>query len=348
MLRLEKLRAKLAEGAAVYITSFANIFYYSGFTSEDASLLVTADRAVLITDSRYLIEARLEAPDFEIYDIRGTLSGLFDKISCDSVLYEEESISAAGLERLKKAAPGRGFFAAQKKINEPREVKDEEEIRRIYAAEELGDEAFWYILGKISEGVSEKEVAFELEFFMKKHGARALSFETIAASGKRSAMPHGTASDRRLRRGDLFTLDFGCVLDGYCSDMTRTVGIGELSDRTREIYSVTLKAQEAALARIKDGVSLSEVDKTARTIISDAGFGENFSHSLGHSVGIEIHENPCFSPKSEGEAKSGNVITVEPGIYIEDFGGVRIEDLVVVTPTGCEILSKSPKELIIL
>ena len=348
MQRIDKLRKILGAGEAAYISSFANIFYYSGFQSADASLLVTADRAVLITDSRYLVQAKIQSPDFEIYNIKDTLAGIFSQVSCERVLYEEEVISAGAFERLKKAAPGREFSPAQKKISEPRAVKEETEIRRIRAAEELGDAAFSHVLGKIGEGVTERELAFELEFFMRKNGASGLSFETIAASGERSAMPHGVATDRQLRRGDLLTLDFGCVLDGYCSDMTRTVGIGELSDRAREIYEVTLRAQRTAIAAVKSGAGLSAVDAAARGVIADAGFGEYFSHALGHSVGIEIHENPCFSPRSTGNAECGNVITVEPGIYIEGFGGVRIEDLVAVTDEGCEILSKSPKELIIL
>lgn len=348
MQRIEKLRKILGMGEAAYISSFANVFYYSGFQSADASFLVTADRAVLITDSRYFVQAKIQSPDFEIYNIKDTLAGVFSQVSCERVLYEEEAISAGAFERLKKAAPGREFLPAQKKISEPRAVKEETEIRRIRAAEEFGDAAFSHVLGIIGEGVTEREIAFELEFFMRKNGASGLSFETIAASGERSAMPHGVATDRRLRRGDLLTLDFGCVLDGYCSDMTRTVGIGELSERARELYEVTLRAQKTAIAAVKSGAELSAVDAAARNVIADAGFGEYFSHALGHSVGIEIHENPCFSPRSTGNAERGNVITVEPGIYIEGFGGVRIEDLVAVTDEGCEILSKSPKELIIL
>ena len=341
MQRIDKLRKILGAGEAAYISSFANIFYYSGFQSADASFLVTADRAVLITDSRYLVQAKIQSPDFEIYNIKDTLAGIFSQVSCERVLYEEEAISAGAFERLKKAAPGREFLPAQKKISEPSADKEETEIRRI-------DAAFSHVLGKIGEGVTERELAFELEFFMRKNGASGLSFETIAASGERSAMPHGVATDRQLRRGDLLTLDFGCVLDGYCSDMTRTVGIGELSERARELYEVTLRAQKTAIAAVKSGTELSAVDAAARDVIADAGFGEYFSHALGHSVGIEIHENPCFSPRSTGNAERGNVITVEPGIYIEGFGGVRIEDLVAVTDEGCEILSKSSKELIIL
>jgi Xaa-Pro aminopeptidase len=188
----------------------------------------------------------------------------------------------------------------------------------------------------------------ELEFFMKRRGATALSFETIAASGKRSAMPHGAASDKVIEKGDFLTLDFGCVFEGYCSDMTRTVAVGSVNDTQREIYDVVLKAQLAAIEAVRPGVKCCDVDAVARKIITDAGYGENFGHGLGHSVGIEIHEMPSFSSKCEEHTKVGHVITVEPGIYIEDFGGVRIEDLIVVTEDGSRNLTTSPKELIIV
>ena len=206
--------------------------------------------------------------------------------------------------------------------------------------------AFEYILGRIKEGVTEREIALDLEFFMKKQGATALSFDTISASGIRSAMPHGIATDKKIENGDFLTLDFGCVFEGYCSDMTRTVVVGKANDKQKEIYNTVLKAQTTAIDAIKAGMKCSEVDGVARKIITAAGYGENFGHSLGHSVGIEIHENPSFSPKSNAVVQNGNVITVEPGIYIDGFGGVRIEDLIVVQNGKAVNLTSSPKELI--
>lgn len=181
---------------------------------------------------------------------------------------------------------------------------------------------------------------------MKKQGATALSFDTISASGIRSAMPHGIATDKKIENGDFLTLDFGCVFEGYCSDMTRTVVVGKANDKQKEIYNTVLKAQTTAIDAIKAGMKCSEVDGVARKIITDAGYGENFGHSLGHSVGIEIHENPSFSPKSNAVVQNGNVITVEPGIYIDGFGGVRIEDLIVVQNGKAVNLTSSPKDLI--
>lgn len=348
MRRTDKLRELLRDDEAVYITGYPNIFYYSGFRSPDAKLLISKGQAILITDSRYTIQAKQQAPEFEIYDIKDGLAGAFAKIDAQIIGYEEEQITAKALETAKNAAQNHSFVPMQDKISGVRSIKEDSEIKRIRAAEELGDAAFSHILDFIHEGAKEKDIAFEMEFFMRKNGASALSFETIAASGVRSAMPHGVASDKRLERGDLFTLDFGCVLDGYCSDMTRTVAIGEPGAKKREIYEVVKKAQQTALGAICTGSKLCDIDAAARNVIADAGYGQYFGHALGHSVGIEIHENPCFSPRAEGTVQNGHVITVEPGIYIEGLGGVRIEDLVAVHGDKCEILSHSPKELIIL
>lgn len=347
MKRIDILRNSLG-GAAAYITAYPDIRYYSGFTSCDARLLISKERAVLITDSRYLVQAKIESPDFEIYDIRNGLDGAFTLFNEKSIWYQQDNITASSLERAKAAAENREFLPMGQKISEPREVKDKAEIDKIRAAEKLGDDAFSYILERITVGRSERDIALELEFYMRKNGASALSFETIVASGVRSAMPHGTASDKLIEKGDLVTLDFGCVLDGYCSDMTRTIGVGYLTDRAKEIYSVVKNAQAAALDACEVGAELSLVDKVARDIIAAAGYGENFGHSLGHGVGLEIHENPSFSPKSTGMVRNGNVLSVEPGIYIEGFGGVRIEDLVAFYDGKCEILSKSSKELTVI
>lgn len=348
MKRIDKLREILDGRTVAYITAKADIRYYSGFTSADAVLLISKDKAIIVTDSRYTVQAGLEAPSFELYDIKNGLDGAFDSFDADSFWYQEEDITAAMLKRAEKAAKGRELVPMQRKIVCLREIKEKAEIDKIRAAEELGDRAFSYILERVEANRSEKELALELEFFMRKAGASALSFETIIASGCRSAMPHGIASDKLIEKGDLVTLDFGCVLDGYCSDMTRTIGVGFLSDRAKEIYSIVKEAQETALAECRVGAELSAVDAAARKVISVAGYGENFGHALGHSVGLEIHENPCFSPRSRGRIENGNVISVEPGIYIDNFGGVRIEDLVAFYDGKCEILSKSTKELIVI
>lgn len=345
-MRCSKLTDKISENEAIYISTYANIFYYSGFTSEDAKLVITKNRRILFTDSRYTIQAHLESPDFEILDYQNDFIKTINELNFDVLCFEEDNVSVSHFSYLQKLDVKLKPFS--KEIKKPREVKDKDEIEKLKNAESLGNSAFSYIINRIKPGITEKEVALDLEFFMKKQGASALSFETICASGVRSAMPHGVASDKVIEKGDFLTLDFGCVLDGYCSDMTRTVVIGAPSQRQKEIYDIVLKAQKTAIEYLKEGRKCSDCDKVARDIIKNAGFGDNFGHSTGHSVGIEIHESPNLSPKSEDILVCGNIVTVEPGIYIEGFGGVRIEDLVQITSENVVNLTKSEKDLLII
>ncbi|MBE7044198.1 MAG: aminopeptidase P family protein [Ruminococcaceae bacterium] len=349
MNRVEQLRKKLAKGQGVYISSYANIFYYSGFTSEDAVLIITPQRQLLVTDSRYLVQAKEQAPEFEIRDIAKGLSAILSDIEGLQELYfEEDYLTVSREKRLQDAGKNLQLTQGQKLISALREKKDEKEIEKIRAAEALGDAAFSHILNFIRVGQTEREVALELEFFMRKQGAQALSFETIVASGVRSCMPHGVATNKVIEAGDFVTLDFGCILDGYCSDMTRTFVMGHASEKQRQIYDVVLAAQKAALDKIAIGVACRDIDRAARDVIASAGFGKNFGHGLGHSVGIEIHESPSFSPKSDAIVEEGHVITVEPGIYLEGFGGVRIEDVVAISAKNVANLTKSQKDFIIL
>ncbi len=345
--RVDRLLENLHDNEAVFISSYPNIFYYSGFTSEDAYLFISHNKKYIITDSRYLIQAKEQAKDFEVIDIKNGFEKIFSGANEKYIGFEDCYMNVREYKKLRtKLAEYQDFVEMQKIINEPRMIKSSDEIKKIAEAEKIGDEAFSYILDRIKEGRSEREIALEIEFFMKKHGATALSFDTIAASGKRSAMPHGIATDKIIENGDFLTLDFGCIFEGYCSDMTRTVVVGKANDKQREIYDTVLKAQTAAINKIQTGIKCSEIDKVARDIITDAGYGENFGHSLGHSVGIEIHENPSFAPSCHEILKNGHVVTVEPGIYIEDFGGVRIEDLIAVENGSARNLTFSPKDLI--
>ncbi len=345
--RIEKLCEKLHDNEAVFISSYPNIFYYSGFTSEDAYLLISHDAKYIITDSRYTIQAREQAKGFEVLDIKDGFQRAFSKLPEKYIGYEESTMSVREFKSLRnKLAEYQDFVEMQKTINEQRRIKSDEEIKKIAEAEKIGDKAFSYILDKIKVGKTEREIALELEFFMKKQGATALSFDTIAASGVRSAMPHGVATDKKIENGDFLTLDFGCVFEGYCSDMTRTVVVGKANEKQKEIYDVVLSAQKAAIDKVTSGIPCNEIDAVARDIITDAGYGDNFGHGLGHSVGIEIHESPNFSPRCNDIICDGNVITVEPGIYIDGFGGVRIEDLIAVKDGKAVNLTSSPKELI--
>lgn len=345
--RVDRLCERLHDNEAVFITGRPNIFYYSGFTSEDAYLLISHDTCLIITDSRYTIQAHEQAKGFEVLDIKDGFEKVFSRTNAKYIGYEENIMSVREYKHIRsRLRQNQDFIEMQNLIVEPRKIKDEKEIKKIAEAESIGDEAFSHILNEIKPGKTEKEIALELEFFMKRQGAEALSFDTIAASGKRSAMPHGVATDKKIEEGDFLTLDFGCVFEGYCSDMTRTIVIGKASERQKEIYNTVLNAQTSAIDVIHEGIPCSEVDNIARSIINEAGYGDKFGHGLGHSVGIEIHESPSFAPKCNEKVRNGNVITVEPGIYIDGFGGVRIEDLIAVHDGTVTNLTHSPKELI--
>ena len=345
---LQRIDALFSTGldGAVLISGFANIFYYSGFTSEDAFLMLTPEKNYIITDSRYFIQAKFECPDFDLIDIKKGWESVFSLIKSEKIYFEEDKLNFGMYKNLSGKASGKEFIPAQTKINLPRQKKSKYEIEIIKEAEKIGDMAFEHILQILRVGVSEREIAFELEMFMRKSGASGLSFDTIVASGVRSAMPHGVASDRIIENGDFVTLDFGCRYKGYCSDMTRTVVVGKPDTKQKEIYDIVFRAQTAAIASIKNGIVCSDIDKVARDVITEAGYGDNFGHALGHSVGIEVYETPVFSPKSTDILQNGNVLSVEPGIYIDGWGGVRIEDLIAVSDGAVINLTASPKELI--
>lgn len=344
--RIDKLIDCVGSDKAILISGRPNIFYYSGFTSADAWLIISANRRIIITDSRYYVQARREAPCFDIVNAEDGWKKILDAVPEREICIEEDNLTYGFFDKLRAKAPDKQFINAQSKINAQRRVKDKAELELIAHAEEIGSKAFLHMLDFMHVGQTEREIALELEIYMKKQGASGLSFETIAASGVRSSMPHGVASDKEVERGDFLTLDFGCVYNGYCSDMTRTVVFGTPNSRQREIYDVVLNAQNAAINGIYAGISCRAADKIARDMIKEAGFGNHFGHALGHSVGIEIHEKPCFSPKSRDDLENGNVLSVEPGIYIDGWGGVRIEDLIGVIDGNIVNFSSAPKDLI--
>jgi len=233
-------------------------------------------------------------------------------------------------------------------LNALRAIKTPEQIKKIKSAQALTEYGFQYILKRIASGRTEREIAFDLEFAIRNEGADAVAFDFIAVSGENSSLPHGIPGNRRLQKGDFLTLDFGAMLDGWHSDMTRTVAVGEVSEEQRQVYDTVLKAQQTCLDTLRPGITGEEGDKAARHIINAAGYGEYFGHGTGHGVGMQIHEEPRLSPACKELLQSGNVVTVEPGIYLPGKFGVRIEDMVVVTETGIENLTSAPKELIIL
>lgn len=342
--RVSRLRL---DSCAFLIKGHSNVFYYSGFTSEDAYLLISENERFIITDSRYFEQARLEVPDFTLIDIRKGWGEILKLAGRENIKFTDNAFSVREYNAI-KSVTDKTFITAQTEIDFPRRIKDKDEIRAIAEAEAIGDGAFSYILPRLRAGMTEIEIASELECFMRREGAAGTSFDTICASGVRSCMPHGVAADKVIEKGDFLTMDFGCVYHGYCSDMTRTVIFGKPTAKQREVYDTVLRAQTEALEGIKIGMSCAEVDKLARDVIAEAGYGDKFTHSLGHSVGIDIHENPVFSPRSEDILETGHVLSVEPGIYLDGEFGVRIEDLVAVTDTGIVNLTHSPKELIII
>lgn len=336
-----------ASSCASLITSPENIYYFSGFTGGEGALFIDQNRRLLFTDSRYTVQAYEQAPDFEIIDLaEKSLSAFLKGENLQTIGFEDDFVTFQTYLGLEKIADKSVWLPISDKILEIRMIKDETELAAIASAAKLADNAFSYILTQIAPGKTEREIALLLEFHMKQNGAEGLSFETIAASGVRSAMPHGTATDKVIEKNDFFTLDFGCKFQGYCSDMTRTVVVGKASDKQKQIYETVLSAQKAALSELTAGAMANVVDSVARNLIKDAGFGKYFGHGLGHSVGLKVHEKPSLSPKCSDILLPGELMTVEPGIYIENFGGVRIEDLVVIKEDGYENLVASPKELI--
>ncbi|AQS56581.1 MAG: Xaa-Pro peptidase family protein [Novibacillus thermophilus] len=354
MKRLERLRHFMHKENidALLVSDAVNRRYVTGFTGTSGFALVTRDRALLITDFRYVTQAREQAPHFHIVQHKGTIwqtvAEQCARLEIRSLAYEEHHLTVAQFRELEQELKGTALKPSDQVVERLRQIKDERELAILQKAAEIADRTYEHILSFIREGVTERDVMFELEFVMRKLGAQSSSFDIIVASGKRSALPHGVASGKKLEQGDFVTLDFGAVYEGYCSDMTRTVVVGEPSAKQRNIYDIVLKAQERVLQGLRPGMTGREADALARHYIAERGYGDNFGHSTGHGIGLDVHEGPLLSHKSETVLQPGMVVTVEPGIYIPDLGGVRIEDDVVITGSGCKRLTRSEKELVIV
>jgi Xaa-Pro aminopeptidase len=351
--RQAALEAARGAGAdSLVVTHLPDVRWLSGFTGSSGAVALVLDGAALFTDARYTTQAKTEAAGLKVVIGKGSpgtqaaawlAEGRAKKAGFDAV-----NTTVAGLEAMRKALPAgqrRGFFvASQGLVARLREVKDAEEIRRLRRAAALGCRLFESVLMNLSTGVSENEIALAMEFEARKAGAEAMSFETIVASGKRSALPHGRASSAKLPRRGFVTLDFGVVLSGYCSDMTRTVHMGKATAREWDVYHSVLEAQQAGVAAVGPGVRCGDVDEAARSVLRKAKLERWFTHSTGHGVGLEIHEGPRIAAKQEQVLEPGMVVTIEPGVYLPDEFGVRIEDMVLVTERGHEVLTKaSPK-----
>ncbi len=355
---------------ALLITDPYNLRYYTGFRGGEGMALITYKYSqVLITDSRYTEAAEKECykgVTFRQFDATVSIYDILMEYIIDdrvSVIgFENESISYSLFNKLsgnicednrydsRKKEAGYDLSVSLKPLKDtllvPRQIKTQEEIELLREAEHIGDMAFEDILGIIKPGMTELEVAAELEYSMKKHGAEGFSFDTIAASGVNSSMPHAIPSEKKLAMGEFITMDFGCIYKGYCSDMTRTVCLGKADDEMKQVYNIVLSAQLKVLDELRPGMKCCEVDAIARDYIRNQGFGKYFGHGLGHGVGLYIHESPAFNTRDTSIVKPNMIETDEPGIYLPGRFGVRIEDMILITENGCEALAHSPKELI--
>jgi len=330
----------------------ANLRYLSGFSGSFGVLIISKDRQIFFTDSRYIERVRHDLKAFEVQELSRRerasqrAAKLLKALKLKKVGINSLTMSVAAYNELKSKLKGKAIqlVSLEGPIEKLRRVKDGQEIQNIEKAVELTDRAYAYILNHSKVGMTEREVAWELEKFIRESDSDGLAFPIIVASGPNSALPHHSLSDRKLEMGDFLLFDFAARSNGYCADMTRTVVIGTASEEQRKIYRIVLEAQERAIEKIRAGIKGKDADKAARDVIEQAGYGENFGHGTGHGVGLDIHEGPRLSSLlGQEKLKPGMVVTVEPGIYLPGWGGVRIEDLVVVEEDGCRLLTRSPK-----
>jgi len=332
-------------------TVMPNVRYLTGYSGSTGALFVTRHSAAFISDFRYADQARKQVKGARVIisdkDPIGTLAQLPEaKPKNLRVAIEANRLTVEQKKRIEKVLPDAILIDRTGMIEKLCLRKDRTEIACIKKAAAISDAAFERILNMVRPGLTEKEIAAELEYQMKVLGAERESFETIVASGYRAAMPHGVASDKKLKKGEFVTFDFGALADGYCSDITRTIVLGKATSRQKKIYGIVARAQMAAVKKVRAGLTGRDVDSVARDIIKRAGYGKNFGHGTGHGLGVEVHAGPRVSPLGVQVLETNMVVTVEPGIYISGWGGVRIEDDVVVRPHGCEVLTKAPKNLL--
>ena len=337
---------------AIIITDPYNLRYFTGFRGGEGFSVIAGENKYLIVDSRYTEAAGRES-DFEVieYNNAKPLAEVFKSIVAENNIrkigFEDENLTVAAFSLLKsQMGEDLEYIPLGESLNAKRRIKKPYELEMLKAAEHIGDMAFDAVIGFIKPGLTELEVAAFLEYKMKQFGANGLSFDTICASGIHSSMPHAIPDDKKLETGDFVTMDFGCIYKGYCSDMTRTVVLGKADEKQKEVYNLVRAAQQVGLDTIKAGMRCCDVDKAARDVIEKAGYGKYFGHGLGHSVGLYIHEKPALNTRDVTVLEAGMIETIEPGVYIPGFGGVRIEDMVAVTEDGCVNFAHSPKELL--
>lgn len=354
MVRVEKLRAAMrAEHIDGFlVTSPFNLRYLTNFTGTTGLAVITLEKAFFVTDFRYTEQAAAQAQGYEIVKNAGPIfdevAALCEKEEINALAFEEAFVSFSEYTQLEDLIEESALVPISGMIEELREVKDEAELSLIQKACEIADRGIENTWKTIRPGMTEIEVANQLDFFMRSLGATGVSFDTIVASGVRSAMPHGVASEKVIKKGELITIDFGCYYQGYVSDVTRTFSIGDPGQQLKDVYQIVLEANLKVIEAAKPGVSGIELDAVARDHIASYGYGEAFGHSTGHGIGLEIHEAPNVSFRAPKQFVAGNVITDEPGIYLPGIGGVRIEDDLLITQTGNKVLTKATKEFLIL
>lgn len=349
--RLKQIREKLNEFGldGLLITNSKNRRYMTGFTGTAGIVVISLTKAVFITDFRYVEQAKNQVKNYEIVQHKGPIheevASLVKELGIKKMGFEQDEMTY-GTYKLYDNIVSAQLVPTSGMIESLRLIKCEDEIQILKEAAAIADQAFEHILKVIKPGVTELVVSNELEFYMRKLGATSSSFDTIVASGERSALPHGVASNKVINTGELVTLDFGAYYKGYCSDITRTVAVGEISDDLKNIYDIVLQAQLRGMNGVKAGMTGKQADALTRDYIAEKGYGDYFGHSTGHGIGLDIHEGPALSMKSDTVLVPGMVVTVEPGIYLQGVGGVRIEDDIVITKDGNAALTQSPKQLI--
>ncbi len=340
---------------AMLLSCEANRFYASGFHSSgtDGMALVTRNKNYYFTDARYTEAAGRAVRDAELREVGGGISyaarlkEAIQEQSIQKMGYEDAYMTVREYETYRKALPCELVPAADLLL-ELRRVKDREELEVMTAAQRIAERALEDILKELRPGVTEREIAARLQYLMLHYGAENMSFDPIVVSGPNGSLPHGVPSEKEIRSGEFVTMDFGCIYHGYCSDMTRTVAVGSVTEEMCTVYETVLAAQQAGIAAARAGVTGKEVDGAARRVIADAGYEKYFGHGFGHGVGVEIHEEPRASSANDAPLPAGAVISAEPGIYLPGKLGVRIEDVIVLTESGCENLTQAPKELLVL
>lgn len=352
--RIDKLRLVMQEKGlkALLITNATNRLYMTGFTGSAGYVLITDTKAYLLTDFRYMTQAPQQAPAYEVVEhapkAMDTVKQLLDQHGLKKVGFEQNDLTYGTYLATAQALSGIELIPTDGLVEQLRIIKDASELAVMQEAADLADRTFTHILNFLKPGAKELDIALEIEMFVRKNGAASTSFETIVASGERSALPHGKASDRILQSNEFVKMDYGAYYKNYCSDITRTVVLGKPTDKHKEIYNIVLEAQLEALDKIRPGMTGKEADALCRDVITRYGYGDYFGHGTGHGLGLEIHEEPRLSRLGHTVLTPGMTVTVEPGIYLPGFGGVRIEDDIVITDTGIKIITQSSKDFIVL